>query len=188
MSKIDHALFSAHEHALEKEYEICPLCGSELVIRHSKTGPFIGCASYPSCEFSKPLVEHEVESLKVLADTACPECSRPLEVKNGRYGMFIGCTGFPECHYIVHEEAEAQLALPTCPKCQKAHLVKRSNKSGKSFYSCDAYPTCKYIVNFLPVDESCPSCGWAIMLEKNMASGKVHLCPQKACGFKQKIS
>lgn len=51
MSKIDHALFNAKKHALEKEYEVCPDCGSELVIKNSKKGPFIGCASYPTCEY-----------------------------------------------------------------------------------------------------------------------------------------
>ena len=28
MSKIDEQLFSAHEHALEKEYELCPECAA----------------------------------------------------------------------------------------------------------------------------------------------------------------
>jgi putative DNA topoisomerase len=47
MSKIDHSLFSADKHALEKEYEVCPQCGSELVIRNSKTGPFFGLCELP---------------------------------------------------------------------------------------------------------------------------------------------
>lgn len=187
MSKIDHSLFAAHEHALEKEYEICPECGSELVIRHSKSGPFIGCANYPTCSYTKPLVEHEVDVLKVLDDSLCPQCSRPLVVKNGRYGMFIGCSGFPDCHYIASQIEEVTATLPQCPKCHKHHLVKRSNKSGKTFYSCDGYPSCKYIVNFLPVDQACPQCGWSIMLEKQNSSGVMHLCPQKTCGFKQKL-
>jgi ssDNA-binding Zn-finger/Zn-ribbon topoisomerase 1 len=58
MSKIDHSLFSADKHALEKEYEICPQCGSELVIRNSKSGPFLGCASYPKCDFIRPLAHN----------------------------------------------------------------------------------------------------------------------------------
>ena len=40
-SKIDHQLFSAHEHALE--HEACPQCDGELQLRHGKHGPFMGC-------------------------------------------------------------------------------------------------------------------------------------------------
>ena len=86
MSKIDHSLFSADKHALEKEYEVCPQCGSELVIRNSKTGPFLGCASYPKCDFIRPLAHHDSSEIKVLEDSACPQCTKPLVVKNGRYG------------------------------------------------------------------------------------------------------
>ena len=31
---------------------ICPQCGSDLVIRHSKYGEFFGCSNYPHCRFS----------------------------------------------------------------------------------------------------------------------------------------
>lgn len=31
---------------------ICPQCGSDLVIRHSRYGEFFGCSNYPHCRFS----------------------------------------------------------------------------------------------------------------------------------------
>ena len=125
MSKIDHSLFSADKHALEKEYEVCPKCGSELVMRNSKSGPFLGCASYPKCDFIRPLAHHDSQQIKVLEDSACPECGKPLVIKNGRYGMFIGCTGYPECHYIAHdEEPDDAPQLPACPKCKKASWLR----------------------------------------------------------------
>lgn len=31
---------------------ICPKCGSQLVPRHGKYGPFIGCSNYPVCRFT----------------------------------------------------------------------------------------------------------------------------------------
>ncbi len=184
MSKIDHSLFSTHEHALEKEYEVCPKCGSEVVIRNSKTGPFIGCASYPECDYTRPLVEHDASFVKVLEGSECPDCKNQLAVKNGRYGMFIGCTNFPECHYIAHDH-EPEESLPQCPQCQSGTLTKRSNKTGKTFYSCDAYPKCKYILNQHPVSQTCPECGWQVMIEKNTANGKVLQCAQKHCSYKQ---
>ena len=183
MSKIDHSLFSVHEHALEKKFEVCPKCASQTQVKHSKSGSFIGCVSYPECDFTRPLVERNESLIKVLAGSQCPDCGRELAVKNGRFGMFIGCTNFPNCHYIVND-ASPEKTLPQCPECQTGSLTKRSNKTGRTFYSCDTYPKCKYILNHLPVAHTCPECGWQVMVEKNTASGKVLQCAQKQCGHK----
>ena len=50
-SKIDNNLFSAHEHALE--HTPCPKCGGELILKHGKHGPFLGCSQYPNCDYIK---------------------------------------------------------------------------------------------------------------------------------------
>ncbi|MEO2268822.1 DNA topoisomerase family protein [Pseudoalteromonas pernae] len=187
MTKIDHSLFNADKHALEKEYEVCPECGSELVMRHSKSGAFLGCASYPTCHFIRPLHQHDTSTIKVLDDNPCPQCQAPLAVKNGRFGMFIGCTNFPECHYIAdqREQEENEVSLPMCPKCNKGTLTQRSSKYGKAFYSCDAYPKCKYSINYPPVAVTCEQCQWPVMMKRNFAEGPMLQCPQKTCGHKQ---
>ena len=100
MSKIDHSLFSAHEHALDDNFGDCPECGKPLHIKNSKSGPFIGCTGYPECSFSKPLHDKQTTILKTLDGVACPECASDLAIKKGRFGMFIGCTNFPSCHHI----------------------------------------------------------------------------------------
>ncbi|MCO6438733.1 MAG: type I DNA topoisomerase [Phycisphaerae bacterium] len=42
----------------------CSECGANMVIRHGRTGPFLGCSKYPKCRNSQPLPEGEtVESL-----------------------------------------------------------------------------------------------------------------------------
>jgi DNA topoisomerase-1 len=46
--------------------EACPECGGDLVQRHGPNGPFVGCASYPKCTYTrsldyKPLVLHPTE-------------------------------------------------------------------------------------------------------------------------------
>lgn len=33
--------------------QICPNCGSKLVLRDGKRGKFYGCSAYPKCRFSK---------------------------------------------------------------------------------------------------------------------------------------
>ncbi len=185
MSNSDDSLFSHHEHALEKEYEVCPECGSELTIKNSKAGAFLGCASYPSCQYTRPVVENERVEDKVLSGSECPLCQHELAVKQGRYGMFIGCTNFPECHHI-EDTSHHEDAGVACPKCGKGELIERTNRYGKTFYSCEAYPKCKYVINYKPVDEKCPQCQWPILVERKMASGNVIICPEKKCTYKRK--
>lgn len=33
--------------------DVCPWCGSELVRRNGKYGPFMGCSAYPRCRFTR---------------------------------------------------------------------------------------------------------------------------------------
>jgi DNA topoisomerase-1 len=44
----------------------CEECGAHMVIRQGRTGPFLGCSTYPKCRNSKPLPEGaSMESLAV---------------------------------------------------------------------------------------------------------------------------
>ncbi|WP_028110330.1 DNA topoisomerase family protein [Ferrimonas futtsuensis] len=184
MSRIDDGLFNAHEHALEREYEVCPQCGSELHILHGKRGQFLGCQSYPACDYSRPLSHKEVGIIEVMEDQPCPQCELPLALKSGRYGIYIGCTGYPECDFIVREEEEDSEVV--CPDCGKGHLLHRSGRSGKPFYGCSNYPKCKYVVNAQPHEQKCPDCGWGILVEKR-ARGELRLiCPQRTCKYRGK--
>ena len=33
--------------------EVCPWCGSKLVMRNGKNGPFMGCSGYPKCRYTR---------------------------------------------------------------------------------------------------------------------------------------
>ena len=183
MSKIDHSLFSAHEHALEEAFGLCPECGAKLHLKHGKSGKFIGCSQYPNCSYTKPLHETETTELKKIEGSHCPECDSQLAIKKGRYGLFIGCSNFPECHHIEPIKKESDTKL-TCPLCKEGHLVKRTNKYGKNFFACSEFPSCKYAVNHPPVNKTCPKCSWPIMTEKTTHQSKVLQCPQRTCLFK----
>lgn len=184
MSKIDPSLFDTDVNGNKED---CPQCGSELVIKNSKKGLFLGCKSYPDCDYIHPINQKETSEIKILEASLCPECDKPLAIKNGRYGMFIGCTGYPQCNYIVHEDVQPSDNAINCPKCKKGLLTKRNNKYGKVFYSCDTYPTCKYSVNKEPVANECPKCGWSIMLKKDKSVKSVLQCPQKTCQYKVEV-
>ncbi len=189
MSHSNKPLFSRHEHALDKSNENCPQCGGQLLLKHSKNGAFWGCENYPECNFIQQTHEHERVDDKVLVGSECPLCKSLLAVKQGRFGMFIGCTNYPDCHYI--EEEQVKDAGVSCPQCvQKGEkkigeLVEKMSRYGKTFYACDQYPHCKYIVNYPPVQQTCPNCHWTILVKRTMASGDVLVCPQKKCNYKQ---
>jgi putative DNA topoisomerase len=175
-------LFSQHEHALEKEFELCPECGCELSIKNSKHGPFLGCCNYPVCGYSRPLAHHEAMEEQLIDGSCCPLCGHELALKKGRYGIFIGCSNYPQCHHIEHQSQQQEIA---CPQCQEGHLAQRISRYGKTFYACDSYPKCKYVVNYQPLNKKCPDCGWGVLIEKKGSSGHRELCPQKGCGYKK---
>jgi putative DNA topoisomerase len=187
MAQIDTSLFSASQHALENAYGRCPECDAQLSVKHSKNGPFLGCTTYPSCTYTKPLHEQTPSTIKVMEGSSCPVCSEPLAIKKGRYGLFVGCTNFPECHHI-ESTSTAESTQVKCPSCKKGDLNERTNKYGKQFFACDQYPQCRYLVNFPPVKQTCPECGWGIMVRKTSGDTSSLVCPQKACQHKVDLS
>ncbi|MFA0084938.1 topoisomerase DNA-binding C4 zinc finger domain-containing protein [Vibrio sp. 10N.261.51.F12] len=182
--KIDHQLFSAHEHALNSES--CPQCQQgTLQLKNGKHGPFFGCSDYPGCDYIKPLHQNDGHVIKTLG-VACPDCGSELLLRQGRYGMFIGCSGYPECHFIQspnkQEENKPQKdAEVACPECAKGQLIERKSRFGKVFYACDAYPKCKFAINHPPITGDCEFCGYPLLTEKKRASGTVFECASRAC-------
>lgn len=177
-------LFSRHEHALEKAYEVCPECGSELTIKRGKSGAFFSCSNYPNCNYTRSVVEHERVEDTILPGSECPLCGQELAVKQGRYGMFIGCSNFPDCNHIEHE-AQDTLKDVACPSCKGGLLQEKTSRFGKKFYSCDGYPKCKFVVNYEPVSGTCEKCQFPLLLKRNMAAGVKYQCADKKCSHKQ---
>ena len=87
----------------DEDMVACPECGGEMVVRRSRRGPFLGCASYPKCRGTVPLdgkaAPQQSRSQPEPTGEECPECGKPLAVRSGRRGKFIGCTGYPKCRY-----------------------------------------------------------------------------------------
>lgn len=185
-SKIDHKLFSAHEHALE--HEPCPRCQGELSIKHGKHGPFLGCSQYPTCDYIQPIHQNDGHIIKALG-VACPECQSELVLRQGRYGMFIGCSGYPECHHIesLEQPKESEVDKPSiaCPECGKGHLVERKTRHGKAFFACDNYPRCKFSVNQPPLAGQCEICSFPLLTEKKTAKGIKIQCADRKCHYIQ---
>ena len=125
-------------------------------------------------------VEKEAERVKVpeeITDIACENCGAPMAVKHGRFGSFLGCTRFPECRTTKPIVKDAGVS---CPLCEKP-VIERKTKTGRIFFGCSDYPTCKFISWNKPINENCPVCG-SFMVEKRYKNKPaVHECGNAAC-------
>jgi len=169
----------------EKTDEKCPTCSAPLVIRLGRNGKFIGCSTYPECDYTRSLnpEENEPDTPEIVEGRKCPDCSSDLQIRRGRYGKFIGCTNYPKCKHIEPLEKPADTGV-RCPECHKGTILKRKSRYGKIFYSCSRYPDCKYAVWYEPIDEVCPKCKWPmLMLKITKRRGTEHACPQKNCDY-----
>lgn len=118
---MEEALKNMEKKAPEKTGEVCPECGSDLVIRKGKYGEFVACSNYPTCKFIKKEKKEENE-IKTIAE--CPKCHKPIVERKTKKGkVFYGCSGYPKCDY-------ATWYLPTgniCPTCGSLMV----NKNGQ---------------------------------------------------------
>lgn len=98
-----------------KTGEICPECGSELVIRKGKYGEFTACSNFPTCKYIKQ------EEKKITEIIDCPNCDGKIIEKRSKKGkIFYGCNNYPKCK-------TAYWDMPIdekCPKCNSVLTVK----------------------------------------------------------------
>ncbi len=124
----------------EKTGELCPDCGSDLVIRKGRYGQFVACSSYPTCKYIKKDPEVEKET-----GESCPKCGSPMITKKGRFGDFEACSSYPTCKYIKNNKAaEPKETDEVCPNCGSPVVIKRGRFG--EFKACSAYPKCKTII------------------------------------------
>jgi DNA topoisomerase-1 len=137
-----------------KTDEICDRCGSPMLIKVGKFGPFVACSAYPECTNTRELEKSEPESETGEEEIEpCENCGRPMVVKRGRFGQFLACTGYPECKTTRKLIATKQGGLRAakadqildekCPRCG-ANLVVKQGRFGE-FTACTKYPECRYV-------------------------------------------
>jgi DNA topoisomerase-1 len=96
--------------------QVCPTCGSPMVIRRGRFGEFQACSRYPECKTTSPI------SLGV----ACPkpDCGGYLTEKRSRKGkVFFGCANYSKtaCDFVSWDRPIPQ----PCPRCAAPFLVQK---------------------------------------------------------------
>jgi DNA topoisomerase-1 len=192
--------------------EICPECGSPLLMRFGRYGTFLGCSTYPACKYTRDLeapagaapagrAAAEEGTAAAAGNGAaaeesaeippCEECGRPMQLRRSRFGTFYGCTGYPECKGLRKIGPQALPPKPTgvrCPECGQGEIEEKRSRRGKTFFSCNRYPDCKFALWSKPVPRECPDCGAAFLLEKTTKrAGTRLICNTEGCGFEEAI-
>jgi DNA topoisomerase I len=100
--------------------QICPTCGSPMLIKRGRFGEFLACSRYPDCKTTSPL------SLGV----DCPKaCGGYLTEKRSRRGkIFFGCSNYSKtgCDFVSWDRPLPQ----PCPKCGAKFVVQKVSKAG----------------------------------------------------------
>ena len=160
--------------AEEQEDEACDNCGRTMVLRNGPWGPFMSCPGYsddPPCKTIRKLTQKVQTKPPVQLEEPCPKCGKPLLQRDGQYGEFIACSGYPKCKYVKQE----LLDVP-CPKCG-AEVAVRKTKRNTTFYGCTRYPKCDFTSNQKLVNEVCPVCDSAYLVELESDEGVFWVCP-----------
>ncbi len=107
---------------LEKKYqdEICDKCGSPMVVKTGKFGPFLACSAFPKCKNIK-----NINGGNQSVGVTCPNCE-PGEIvqKRSRRGIFYACDQYPNCK-------TAYWGKPTGEKCPECSALLIEGKNGE---------------------------------------------------------
>ncbi len=100
-----------------KQYEgiKCEKCGSDMVAKIGRYGPFMACSAYPKC---KNILNTNGTGIK------CPQCGEgEITKKRSRRGIFYACDQYPKCKFALN-------AKPTGEKCEKCGSLIVESKDG----------------------------------------------------------
>ncbi len=170
----------------------CPVCGAKMVIKWGRGGEFLACPNYPKCKSTKNFTRDADGTIKVVEaeviDEKCDACGRPMQVRFGRYGKFLGCSGYPECKTVRSLVRPVPTGV-TCPDCGQGEIMEKRSRSGRTFYSCNRYPQCKFATWERPVPEPCPECNAPFVVEKTTKrAGTVRRCLSEGCKYQETVA
>ena len=198
------ALADAHERMervkppQEPTEHVCPTCGSQMMLRRSRLGEFLGCSAYPRCKTmlnvdGSPIVTPE-RPKPTVTDQPCPKCGKPLVEREGRFGKFLGCSAYPKCRTIVRipgqegaGPAEPEVLEQPCPRCGQPLQVRRTRFGSRT--ECSAGESCGFKTWLRLVGRACPECGWPLgeSVYRGRPSGTVK-CSNPDCGHTEKLA
>jgi len=111
----------------------CPICSSEMKVRHGRFGPFLGCVRYPECKGIINIVKKGETSPTLEDAPECPAigCDGKIIARKSRFGkIFYSCTNFPDCDVIVNDLSQLNEKYINHPKTPYQKKAKSDRRKG----------------------------------------------------------
>ena len=171
---------------------VCPKCNAQMVVKWGRSGEFLACSRYPECKSTANFTRDAEGNITVAEEETttevCDACGRPMMVRFGRYGKFLGCSGYPECKTVRPMVRPVPTGIQ-CPDCKEGEIMEKRSRSGKTFFSCNRYPRCRFATWDRPVAEPCPQCNAPFIVEKTTKrAGTVRRCLSEGCTYKETVA
>ena len=103
--------------------ELCPKCGSGMVVKRGRHGKFLACSRYPECKHTQGMS----------TGVPCPEDGGTIVERRSKFGkVFYSCANYPDCTFAVWYKP----VLRPCPQCGATFLVEKFSKKTGAYVAC----------------------------------------------------
>jgi DNA topoisomerase-1 len=103
--------------------EVCPKCGSAMIVKRGRFGKFLACSRYPECNYTQG----------ISTGVACPEDGGKIVERRSRFGkVFYSCANYPACKFAVWYKPIPR----ACPQCGAPFLVEKYSKKTGPYIAC----------------------------------------------------
>lgn len=140
---IEEVTFNKEDYAADFNWEQpCPICGSEMKVRHGRYGAFLGCTRYPECKGIINIPKKGEIAIPQEDLPRCPAvgCPGQMVARKSRFGKtFYSCSTFPECDVIVNQLNQLATKYPDHPRTP----YQKKEKKGKKGQAATKTPKAK---------------------------------------------
>ena len=114
----------------------CEKCGSPMLLRDSKRGPFLGCSTFPKCRSTKMVKKLEGDDLKQV------EALLPLLKEEGAKAAELAAKITGSIPASAGSVQPSTIATDIdCDECGKPMVIRKGRRG--LFLACTGYPKCK---------------------------------------------
>ncbi len=113
--------------------QLCPKCSSQMKIRFSRFGAFLGCIRYPDCNGSVSIPKKGEEVFENLPPCPAIGCDGTIRARKSRFGKtFFSCSNYPDCDVIVNAIDQLETKYQNHPKTAYVKKTQKGKKRGTS--------------------------------------------------------
>jgi DNA topoisomerase I len=115
----------------------CPHCSAQMMVRHGRFGPFLGCVRYPECNGIINIPKKGEQTYNPSAMPNCPAvgCDGQMVARKSRWGKtFFSCSNYPDCDVIgnaLEELPKKYINYPKTPYVKKERYRKKGAAAEK---------------------------------------------------------